>query len=368
MAEYPAAVTARLVLVACALLAPAAQAQLRASVERAVLRVSLAAAIEPPCPGRCPPAAEGPSETPALHGVSGRLAGAATGFGLGLALGSDARPEAGYEKLAPLGAEDVVLGGAGLALLLAPQLIPHHVASETDCLTTGAAGGLDEAARRALRAASARGRARAHELSWVTFSAATAQPFGLLAQAGSQERGRDALVVLESLALTLGATNTVKHLVHRPRPYTAHCAPARDEDLDRHDAWMSFFSGHTSGAVAAAVAAGTLADLHRYPNRGWVWASGLTLAATTGALRVRADQHWLTDVLAGAATGAVAGALIPRLHRPEPPAAGSAPVARPPAALPLVTLPLRGPRGPSGAWLSAGLSDGGPQAQLRLSW
>lgn len=349
-------------------LAPASEAQLRASVERAVERSLLAAAPAAPCPGRCPSLPEAPSDPPALRGGRVPLLGAAAGFGLGLALGGQARPEAGHEKLAPLGAEDVALGGAGLALLLAPRLIPHHVASESGCAAAGPAGGLDEAARRALRASSAHRRAWAHELSWVTFSAATAQPFGLLTRADSQERGRDALVVLETLTLTLGATNTVKHLVHRPRPYTAHCAAARDEDLDRHDAWMSFFSGHTSGAVAAAVAAGTLADLHRYPNRGWVWASGLTLAATTGALRLRADQHWLTDVLAGAATGALAGVLIPRLHRPEPPVAGAASPERRPATLPLVTLPLRSPQGRRAAWLSAGLSDGGPQAQVSLSW
>ncbi len=356
-----------LALAACATLATGAEAQLWASVERAVERAEPFAAHDPLCPGRCPPSPDERFDPPALRGTSARLVGVATGLGLGLALGRDTQAEPGYEQLTPLGAEDVLLGSAGLALLLAPQLIPHHVVSESGCLTAGPAGALDEAARRALRASSARGRARAHELSWVTFSAATAQPFGLLAQAGSQERGRDALVVLETLTLTLGATNTVKHLVHRPRPYTAHCAPARDEDLDRHDAWMSFFSGHTSGAVAAAVAAGTLADLHRYPNRGWVWASGLTLAATTGALRLRADEHWLTDVLAGAAAGALAGALIPRLHRPEPPVAGSAAV-RPAAAVTLVTLPLGAPAGRRGAWLSAGLSDGGPQAQLSLSW
>ena len=360
-------------LLACvglvALLPQPAAAQLRASLDLALERADPAAATRAgPCPGRCPSVGEERFDPPALRGAAGRVVGTAAGLGLGLALGSQARAEAGYEKLAPLGAEDVVLGSTGLALLLAPRLIPHHVVSAAGCATAGPANGLDEAARRALRASSAQGRARAHELSWVTFSAATAQPFGLLARADSQERGRDALVLLETLTLTLGATNTVKHLIHRPRPYTAHCAAAQDEDLDQHDAWMSFFSGHTSGAVAAAVAAGTLADLHRYPNRGWVWASGLTLAASTGALRVRADQHWLTDVLAGAATGALAGVLIPRLHRPQAPATGAAPAARPPATLPLVTLPLRAPQGRGAAWLSAGLSEGGPQAQLSLSW
>jgi membrane-associated phospholipid phosphatase len=42
----------------------------------------------------------------------------------------------------------------------------------------------------------------------------------------------------------------------------------------------------------------------------------LTLAAATGYLRIAADRHYFTDVLAGAALGAGAGLTVPYLmHR-----------------------------------------------------
>jgi len=63
-------------------------------------------------------------------------------------------------------------------------------------------------------------------------------------------------------------------------------------------------------------------------------------ATATGILRVVADEHYFTDVAAGAAAGALVGYLVPRLNRPEPAPQGAASVRleRPPT---LVSLPLR---------------------------
>lgn len=159
----------------------------------------------------------------------------------------------------------------------------------------------------------------------------------------------------------------MKHLARRTRPYARFCEPQHDSDLCGRDAKLSFYSGHTSVAFAAAVAAGSIADFHHQPNRKWVWASGLTLATATGALRVAADKHYTTDVLAGAAAGTLAGWLIPKLHRPDP-------------ASPAPTITSRGQRGPalaiplalraggSTAFISAGFADGGPSLQVKWQW
>jgi membrane-associated phospholipid phosphatase len=47
-----------------------------------------------------------------------------------------------------------------------------------------------------------------------------------------------------------------------------------------------------------------------------VWATGFSLAAFVGYLRIAADKHYMSDVLVGAATGTAAGVLIPLLFHP----------------------------------------------------
>jgi membrane-associated phospholipid phosphatase len=49
-----------------------------------------------------------------------------------------------------------------------------------------------------------------------------------------------------------------------------------------------------------------------------VLGGGLALAAFTGYLRMGAEQHYLTDVLTGAAVGSLVGWAVPYLfHRPR---------------------------------------------------
>jgi membrane-associated phospholipid phosphatase len=153
--------------------------------------------------------------------------------------------------------------------------------------------------------------------------AVLALPAGLaaadLALAGGDLRraGEDVLVAGEALGIALAATEVVKLAVARRRPYASGLATRASPDDD-----LSFFSGHTSGAFAVAGAFGTVAKLRGY--RGWpaVYAAGFTVAAGIAYLRVAGDKHWLTDVAAGAAAGAVAGVGAPLLlHR----RAGAAP-------------------------------------------
>ena len=46
-----------------------------------------------------------------------------------------------------------------------------------------------------------------------------------------------------------------------------------------------------------------------------IWVGGISLAAATGALRVRSGNHFPTDVIASAAVGSFIGWLVPSLHR-----------------------------------------------------
>jgi membrane-associated phospholipid phosphatase len=96
-----------------------------------------------------------------------------------------------------------------------------------------------------------------------------------------------------SIVAAGGATYVLKELVHERRP---------DRTDDR-----SFPSGHTSASFAAAA---TLEK--RY---GWqVGLPALAIASFVGLARVRADKHYVHDVVAGAAIGAAGGLLLTSRH------------------------------------------------------
>jgi membrane-associated phospholipid phosphatase len=92
-----------------------------------------------------------------------------------------------------------------------------------------------------------------------------------------------------SLGTTFAVTTGLKHVIHEERP---------DESDDK-----SFPSGHTSSSFAAA------ATLHK--RYGWeVGVPAHLVAAFVGVARVKADKHFVHDVIAGAAIGEAAGWLL----------------------------------------------------------
>jgi len=124
--------------------------------------------------------------------------------------------------------------------------------------------------------------------------------------------GVDALIAAESVALAGVAGQAVKLAVGRRRPaaYASGARASSDDDV-------SFYSGHASAAFALATSFATCSSL-RGDRDAWVaWAAGLPLAAAAGYLRIAADRHYLSDVLAGAGAGTLFGMLVPRLlHSP----------------------------------------------------
>jgi membrane-associated phospholipid phosphatase len=118
----------------------------------------------------------------------------------------------------------------------------------------------------------------------------------------------DAIVIGEAALIATDLNAASKDAFARSRPGAGPGAGGA--------AAKSFYSGHTTIAFAVATATGTVASLRGYPSAPWVWATGLTLATGVGYLRVAADAHWTTDVLAGAAVSGVVGWAVPYLfHR-----------------------------------------------------
>lgn len=116
--------------------------------------------------------------------------------------------------------------------------------------------------------------------------------------------------ILETVFVTQVVTSFAKGAFGRERPHvhfsTTQVASAPENNL-------SFWSGHTSFAFAFATSAGTVARLRGMRSEPFVWGVGMTLAATTGYLRLAGDKHYVSDVLAGAVVGIGAGLTIPRL-------------------------------------------------------
>ncbi len=116
----------------------------------------------------------------------------------------------------------------------------------------------------------------------------------------------DVLVSLEPVALAAVATQVMKFTVARRRPAAWAAGLRTSPDDDR-----AFFSGHVATAFAAAGAFGTVARLRGYSAWPAVYAVGFGTAAAVGYLRMAADEHWLSDVMAAAVVGAGLGVAVP---------------------------------------------------------
>jgi membrane-associated phospholipid phosphatase len=136
---------------------------------------------------------------------------------------------------------------------------------------------------------------------------------------GARTLAVDALIVGEAVAVALALTSVSKAVVGRQRPYAlALPDDAFDGSPRPKDENASFFSGHAAVAFSLAVSSATVASLRGYRTAPYLWSAGLALASATTLLRIGQDQHYFTDVLAGAIVGASAGVAIPYLHRSAP--------------------------------------------------
>ena len=130
----------------------------------------------------------------------------------------------------------------------------------------------------------------------------------------------DLMIYGESLAITESLTNVAKFAVRRPRPYAyiEHLQNPKSNTTST-DSALSFFSGHASAAGTVTATATYLAfERSRHSWRPWV-----TLIVGTGITtfidieRVRAADHFPTDVITGTLVGAGVGVLTVRLHRTD---------------------------------------------------
>jgi membrane-associated phospholipid phosphatase len=161
---------------------------------------------------------------------------------------------------------------------------------------------------------------RADFLSNITgYLSAPTYAMGMLVVSSVGERDvrrwfDDVVPVMQAGIVTGVLNQAFKLLFVRRRPFAEF--KGRSTQTRKGDVNTSFFSGHTGLAFAMASSSGAVASLREYRSAPAIWIGGGMLAVTTGYLRVAADAHYATDVIAGAVVGTAVGLAIPLLfHR-----------------------------------------------------
>jgi hypothetical protein len=129
-----------------------------------------------------------------------------------------------------------------------------------------------------------------------------------------------ALIAVEALAVSTLLQGTTTAVLQRERPYGRDCGktiPGELSDCTSTARYRSFFSGHTSMSFAAAAVTCTHHARFELFGDGAADAAacaGVMASATAvGVFRVVGMRHYLTDVAAGAAVGALSGFATPWL-------------------------------------------------------
>jgi membrane-associated phospholipid phosphatase len=126
----------------------------------------------------------------------------------------------------------------------------------------------------------------------------------------------------EAMLLAEAGSQLLKKSADRPRPFTYLPESERPTgsayDVTGDGAFLSMPSGHATISFTAASFAAT-DNLLSHPGAGWrehvaVAAVGGLLAGATGNLRIKANQHFPTDILVGGLIGTASGVSIPLLH------------------------------------------------------
>ncbi|MFH1436884.1 MAG: phosphatase PAP2 family protein [Pseudomonadota bacterium] len=125
---------------------------------------------------------------------------------------------------------------------------------------------------------------------------------------------QDLTLMVEALVYTGLVTQVFKMGLRRPRPAMHYEQDEEKREGHGSEELMGFFSGHASFASSLVASTATLMFLRNRRIAPWIAGAGAALALAVGLLRISADKHYLSDVLAGLIAGTAAGAAVPLLH------------------------------------------------------
>jgi|GEM_PF-6768844 len=121
--------------------------------------------------------------------------------------------------------------------------------------------------------------------------------------------------LIPTIATSTGLNLVAKSTVRRYRPYSYNPSTP-DSTLNGSDAYLSFYSGHTSGAFSAAIYSSMMYQYLDYPSqyRGYIWGINITAASLTGILRISSGNHFPSDVVVGSIIGSLIGWSFPAMY------------------------------------------------------
>jgi membrane-associated phospholipid phosphatase len=161
-----------------------------------------------------------------------------------------------------------------------------------------------------------------HEMSTWFFDPLTTWYFAAMAggmyfyglTAGNPEAETAALLTTKAVVITAAYSTLLKGAFQRERPFEGN-----PPDPDQWHGPLAGFkhgafpSRHASMSFAAAAALSSY-----YNDHVWVGITGYTLATLVSLSQLHEDQHWASDVLAGAALGYAIGKLVANNNRKAP--------------------------------------------------
>ena len=139
----------------------------------------------------------------------------------------------------------------------------------------------------------------------------------LLTKTEKDEWFKCGVMYAETLLIANGIKELTKLAVNKPRPYMyydSYTFPKKD--IDDGDWANSFPSGHSTMAFAGATFT-SYTFCKYFPDSKLkipVVAGSYALAGSVAALRLSSGNHFMSDVLTGAALGTAVGFLVPWLH------------------------------------------------------
>jgi membrane-associated phospholipid phosphatase len=212
--------------------------------------------------------------------------------------------------------EGALIGALAAGAVLALQLKPPATARWSSGVL------FDDGTRDLLRASTPQARSNAGTASDFAYASLALYPLvidaGLVAWLGKRDGDlalQLALIDAEAIAIDGLLTALLQRSFGRARPFTRDCATNPRPECNS-DANTSFVSGHASVAFTAAT---TMCMQHARlslygAGDAAVCPVALTVATATGALRIVADKHYASDVIAGAALGALVGIAVNAVH------------------------------------------------------
>lgn len=207
--------------------------------------------------------------------------------------------------------KDMILTGIGLSM----NIIGYSL--NTEGATIEGINNLDENNLLSIdRAAIYNNSENAQTISDLLLYSSLSIPFIIYSDKKCRSEGWSiGLMGLETFLITNGITTITKATVERYRPFMYNPDISLEKKLAPRTTF-SFFSGHTSATTGLSFfAAKVLTDLQPDNKYNWlIWTVGVSAPAAMGYLRYEAGKHFLTDVIAGYAVGAIVGYLVPAAH------------------------------------------------------